>query len=105
MREQGAADHLLTLCGVHAPIMLDPTLLLSGNYWEEMINQAPLVKGEYIFLYTPWYDEQVFLKAEMLSNLLGIKVVIAQIYEKMRNINGVRSIIFSTCYRLVQSNS
>lgn len=82
VREQGAADHLLTLCGVHAPIMLDPTLLLSGNYWEEMINQAPLVKGEYIFLYTPWYDEQVFLKAEMLSNLLGIKVVIAQIYEK-----------------------
>lgn len=81
VREQGTADRLFMLSGVHAPIMLDPTLLLPGGYWEEMINQSPLVKDDYIFLYTPWYDEQVFTKAEMLSNQLGLKVIVSQIYE------------------------
>lgn len=81
VREQGTADRLLTLSGVRAPIMLDPTLLLSNQVWEEMITQIPLVKEDYIFLYTPWFDENVFLQAEKLSSQLGMKVVVSQIYE------------------------
>lgn len=81
VREQETADRLLALSGVRAPIMLDPTLLLSNSYWEKMINNTPLVKDDYIFLYAPWSDENVFLKAESLSNQLGMKVVVSQIYE------------------------
>lgn len=81
VREQGTADRLFMFSGIQAPIVLDPTLLLSNCYWEKIINNTPLVKGDYIFLYAPWYDESVFLKAESLSNQLGMKVVVSQIYE------------------------
>lgn len=81
VREQGTADRLLMLSGVCTPIMLDPTLLLPSHYWEKMVVRLPLVKEDYIFLYMPSYDERVFMKAEMLSNRLGMKVVVSQICE------------------------
>lgn len=75
VRETGTARHLKTITGIDAKVTLDPTLLLPQKKWRELAGCDPLVKGDYIFLYTPWYDEKLYKGAIEIAEKFDLKVV------------------------------
>lgn len=80
VREKETAERIKHFTGKDYPVMLDPTLLLTSADWSEIINEQPLIKGKYIFLYTPWFDEATFKTAQSLSQQLGLPIVVSQLY-------------------------
>lgn len=51
LREQSACDLVYKLIGRKVPVVLDPTLLFTGDQWLEIQHQEPLTNGKYIFCY------------------------------------------------------
>lgn len=51
LREQSACDLVYKLIGRKVPVVLDPTLLFTGDQWLEIQQQEPLTNGKYIFCY------------------------------------------------------
>lgn len=51
LREQSACDLVYKLTGRKVPVVLDPTLLFTGDQWLEIQQQEPLTNGKYIFCY------------------------------------------------------
>ena len=85
VREAGTVQRISEIVGNVYPVMLDPTLLLSAEKWNEVAGEKPLIEEPYIFLYTPWYEECVFEAAKRLSQQLRLKIVVTQIYEGNAN--------------------
>lgn len=84
VREQATADFLQKITGniIGMPVMPDPTLLATREFWSDVAGPEPLVKGKYIFLYAPRYVPEVWQKADELSKQLGMKVVVSMFFGK-----------------------
>ena len=78
MREQSACDIVRGLTGREVPVVLDPTLLFSGDEWMHLQQDGPLTSGEYIFCYllgdNPWQRD--FIRE--VRRLTGLKIVALQ---------------------------
>ncbi len=81
VREPGTADYIHKLFVDKIPILLDPTLLLSPKQWNVLIDPDPIIKGEYIFLYSPKFEplHSTYELAEVISKRYGLKVVLSQV--------------------------
>ena len=84
VRDSLAQEELKRLMGEDYPIMVDPTLLLSVYDWNNMAGDSPIIKGKYVFLYTPWYEKPVFDAAMAISKDLGTPVVVSQLYDSWK---------------------
>lgn len=84
VRDSLAQEELKKLTGIEYPVMIDPTLLLPIQNWHNMAGDTPIVKGKYIFLYTPWYEKKVFDAVLSISKKLGIPVVVSQLYDSWK---------------------
>lgn len=51
LREQSACNIYHDLTGKTAPVVLDPTLLFTGQEWMKIQDERPLTEGQYIFVY------------------------------------------------------
>lgn len=72
----------------------DPTLLLTPDEWTDILDgSTPIIDGEYIFLYNPYYLPEVYYQADELGKLTGLPIVVS-------NINS-RSIIHSMKYKRI----
>ena len=69
LREQSACDLVYKLTGRKVQVVLDPTLLFTGEQWMGIQQKEPLTKGKYIFCY-------------LLGNNPGQREFIKQIKEK-----------------------
>lgn len=76
VREEGTKALVETLVNTPVSIELDPALLLTGEQWFNIVKPSPLIKGDYILLYSPGYNKQVYDMARYLSKKLGMKVVV-----------------------------
>lgn len=85
VRDSLAQKELKKLIGIECPIVIDPTLLLPTQNWYDMAGQTPIIKGKYVFLYTPWYDKSAFDVAKTIAMELGVSVVVSQIYDKLKH--------------------
>ena len=85
VREQQTADVIRRITGKDVCVMPDPTLLMPPERWYAMAGEEPLIKGDYIFLYSPSYRPSVFRQAKLLSGMSGIKVVVPMTYGKGRD--------------------
>lgn len=85
VRDSLAQKEIKRLTGIECPIMIDPTLLLPIQKWHEMAGNAPIIKGKYVFLYTPWYEKPVFDAAMIISKKMGLPVVVSQLYDNWRS--------------------
>lgn len=85
VRERQTADIVREITGRDVRIMPDPTLLLSSETWNAMAGAEPLVKEDYIFLYSPSYRPSVFRQAATLAGKSGLKVVVPIVYGKGRD--------------------
>lgn len=62
-------------------VVLDPTMLLEGCDYDSLYGNEPLVKGEYIFYYTPGGARHEFLQiAERLGMKYNLPVIVENSY-------------------------
>ena len=80
VRELNSANRIEKISGVKIDtITLDPTLLLSREQWELLAGNKPLINGEYIFMYSPWYSHATLMKSAEFARKTNRKVVVSQV--------------------------
>lgn len=77
VREQDEATLLKQVAGITPPVVLDPTLLVTPQDWSVLAGDKPLINGDYIFIYTPWYYnyEALFTTALKLAKHHNLKII------------------------------
>ena len=90
VREEGTANLVQSLVDIPVSIELDPALLFTGEEWGKHVSTDPLIKGDYILLYSPGYKKSVYDLAKYLSKKLKMKVVITLFTLEDRKYNFVR---------------
>lgn len=78
VREIAGSKYIANLINKPVTTVLDPTLLLDSQRYNELICNKPLIKGEYIFIYSPNYNERVYEMAYKLGKKYNKKVVLSQ---------------------------
>lgn len=74
IRERRGAEILKTQIGINAEVVLDPTMLLSKQDWEN-ITEDYKNKKEYILLYVFWITPIIKNFVKKLANLTGCSIV------------------------------
>lgn len=59
VRDVAGANFLKDLMRKDIPIVPDPTFLLSKQHYEKLAGEKPIIKGHYMFYYTPNPDVQI----------------------------------------------
>lgn len=77
VREEGTAEMVHEISGVKPDVLVDPTMLLTKADWEKKISDKPLVKGKYLFIYSPWLTKDILKVGKKLSKLLSLPIVIS----------------------------
>lgn len=77
VREEGTRKIVEEFTNKKADIVLDPTLLLSKSHWETLFNKEPIYKEDYIFMYVPMFNKDVYEIGDKLSKLLQMNVVVS----------------------------
>lgn len=85
VREKSSALWLNHNVGKNYPVMLDPTLLLTFEEWNNKVIHKSLIKGKYIFFYTPRCESYTFEYADLLSKKLNIPIVVSLFYPGWKN--------------------
>lgn len=78
VREKRTAVYFKKLMDNDFPVVLDPTLLLSRNDWENFAGDEPLIKGDYCFCYSPWMNEKVLTLANKWATNKDIQIVVSK---------------------------
>ena len=64
-------------------VVIDPTFLIEKEHYDKIISPEPLIKGDYIFYYTPGEARPEFLDLAMqLGKLYGMPVIYEDIYRR-----------------------
>lgn len=75
LREQSACDLVFKLTGRKVQVVLDPTLLFSGDQWMKIQNKEPLTNGKYIFCYFLGNNPNQRELVKKLKDKTGMKIV------------------------------
>lgn len=75
VREDTAVDFVKSLTGKSCAHVVDPTLLLTKDEWNEILEEEPFVKGKYIFFYGVNSDAKTWEMIKLAKEKLGIPVV------------------------------
>lgn len=84
VREEGTADRIARITGKCPPVCLDPTLLLPRNDWQAMTADTSHIPGDYLLLYSPFYDEPTYDQALELAERHRWKVVVTLPHSRFR---------------------
>lgn len=74
VREKKTADFLMDLCGIEVKQVLDPTLLLDSEQWDEVANKET-VSGKYIFCYFLSREKIFRNAAKDFAKKMNLKIV------------------------------
>ena len=80
VRENASKEVIEKICGLTADVVVDPTLLLNSEYWNQLSGTKPLVAGDYIFFYSPWDNIEVYDEAIKIASEMHTKLVISLPY-------------------------
>lgn len=78
LREQSACDLVFKLTGRKVQVVLDPTLLFTGEQWMKIQQVEPLTTGKYIFCYFLGNNPSQRDLVKKLQNKTGMKIVALQ---------------------------
>ncbi|EIY26949.1 polysaccharide pyruvyl transferase family protein [Phocaeicola dorei] len=78
MRETIGARYIEKITSKQVATVLDPTLLFKPEDYDTLIDKKPLIKGDYVFIYSPNYNEKVNEMAAALGDKYNKQVVISQ---------------------------
>ena len=76
IREQEGVDLCRALGRDDAQLVLDPTLLLEGSEYDDLISDKPIIDGDFVLVYSLNYSYKIFDEAYCLSNRNNCKMVI-----------------------------
>ena len=77
VREFGAARFIKELTGITAPVLLDPTLMLSADEWKRYMVKADIKLKDYILFYTVLSSRSVIEFIKEVGLKTGLPVVAA----------------------------
>lgn len=79
VREEGSKERLAEIVGSEKNINInvDPTILLEKNEWEKIIEEEPILKGDYILFYTLRMSNERAKFLKKLSKKLKMPIVVA----------------------------
>ena len=75
VREESMQTYLSKRLDMKIEITADPTLLLKQSDYLHIIDEKPIIEGEYIYYYSPFYRPHAERLARRLGRHYGIKVV------------------------------
>lgn len=75
IRENNGKKWIKELCNKEVEVLLDPTLLLNADDYEEIIDNNFNVNGEYIFFYCPSFDKNICKFVKKISKKYNLKVI------------------------------
>lgn len=78
LREQSACDLVYQLTGRKVQVVLDPTLLFTGEEWLHIQDKNPLTSGKYIFCYLLGNNPDQRTLIKKLQKKTGLKIVALQ---------------------------
>ena len=77
VREKDAAKFLTELLGRDVPSVADPAFLMNRQDYEDLAGSEAIVKGDYLFYYTPWYPNRFSAFVSSYAKKQGLKVVVS----------------------------
>lgn len=78
VREPSGAQYIESICRKSLPAVLDPTLLLNIKNYYKLTKDRPLIKGKYVLIYSPNFNNKVYEMAWRLGQKYKTKVVLSQ---------------------------
>lgn len=75
VREESMRQFLSTLLNKKIELVVDPTLLLQAHDYDNLIDDEPLIKGDYLYYYSPIQRPYAEKLAKKIGEYYGIKVV------------------------------
>lgn len=78
VREENGVQLVRKMIGECPKIVLDPTLLLNKEEWNEIIGE-PIVKDKYIFFYTLFANKEMIEMCKMISRKMQLPIIISNI--------------------------
>ena len=75
VRENNGKKWIKDLTGLDVPVLLDPTLLLEKEKYEKLIAKDASEKGEYIFFYSPGFDNNICKYIKNVANKYNMRVI------------------------------
>lgn len=78
VREAAGARYIEEITDKQVATVLDPTLLLKPEEYDALIDKKPLIKGDYVFIYSPNFNDKVYEMAAALGDKYNKQVVISQ---------------------------
>ena len=77
VRELGTAEVIKTISGQDAEILVDPTLLVEKDEWDRLAGEEPLIKDDYIFMYHPFVNKEIYRISKNISRHTGLPVIVS----------------------------
>ena len=84
VREEQASRFISSLLGKTIPQIADPTILLSLSDYRGLIGDSPLVKGKYVFYYSPHADHRISQFALSFAQSYHLDIVSSNITPQER---------------------
>ena len=81
VREEQGAKLLKELCGIEAKVVLDPTLLLSREEWDDYSIKTN-INSSYLLCYFLGDNDDYWNHVDMIANKYGLDVVVIPIHTK-----------------------
>lgn len=74
-REINGKKWIEELTGREVELVLDPTLLIDSNEYDNLIDESEKIEGEYIFYYSPKYNKEATKVVENISKKYNLPVI------------------------------
>ena len=75
IRENNGKKWTKELTGLDVPVLLDPTLLLDRNDYEKLVARDVETPGEYIFFYSPGFNNEICKYVKTVADKYNMKVI------------------------------
>ena len=87
IREKTGQQLIENMIDKEVPVVLDPTMLVSANMWEQHEQSFPRNKGNYILYYTVRGSATLFARCREFADKMGLKIVVigGNIVKKIKN--------------------
>lgn len=79
VRDQETQNMILQKTNRKAEIVLDPTMLYDQAFYDQLIGNNRLIKGDYIYLYTLGNSRELLKVAQKLSKKTGLPIYISNV--------------------------
>lgn len=77
VREEGTAEIIKRLSSLNVDTLVDPTLLVDYEVWNNLSGDSPIVDGDYIFMYHPFMSEDFCRTSRKIAKITGLPIVVS----------------------------